>query len=54
MLTGAVLGFLYWQFYGCTEGCAITSKWYGSVFMGGIIGNLTGSMLTDILNKQRN
>jgi hypothetical protein len=25
-LFGAVAGFLYWKFFGCTEGCAIRSN----------------------------
>ena len=38
---GAVAGFLYWRFIGCTSGtCPITSKWYNSAAYGALIGIL--------------
>jgi len=40
---GAAAGWLYWHFYGCTNGCAITSSPVNSsiygAFMGGLLFN---------------
>jgi len=40
-LLGAVAGFLYWKFYGCTNGCTITGSPVNSTlymaFMGALI-----------------
>jgi hypothetical protein len=41
---GALAGFLYWRFVGCTSGsCPITSKWYNTVMYGMAMGALLGS-----------
>lgn len=38
---GAVAGFLYWRFVGCTSGtCPITSKWYNTTVYGALMGLL--------------
>lgn len=38
---GALAGFLYWRFIGCTSGtCPITSRWYNSTAYGALIGVL--------------
>ncbi|HKM92802.1 MAG TPA: DUF6132 family protein [Prolixibacteraceae bacterium] len=38
---GAVAGFLYWHFVGCSSGtCPITSRWYNSTIYGVLIGAL--------------
>lgn len=38
---GALAGFLYWRFVGCSSGtCPITSKWYNSAAYGALIGIL--------------
>jgi len=38
---GALAGFLYWRFVGCTSGtCSITSKWYNSTAYGALMGVL--------------
>lgn len=38
---GALAGFLYWRFVGCSSGtCAITSKWYNSTAYGALMGVL--------------
>lgn len=52
ILAGGVAGFLYWKSYGCTAGCTITSTWYGSVLMGGILGNLLEGMIVDFRKKE--
>ena len=47
MVVGVIAGYFYWHFYACTEGCAITSKWWASMAMGGVFGNLIGGIITD-------
>ncbi|MGB0806486.1 MAG: hypothetical protein ACPGRC_07330 [Salibacteraceae bacterium] len=53
-LLGAFIGLLYWNFYSFTEGCAITSKWYGSIIFGGLFGNFLGGLIVDIQKKYTN
>lgn len=44
IVTGGLLGFLYFYFIGCEAGsCAITSNPYSSMFMGGLLGFLVTS-----------
>ncbi len=35
---GLVGGFVYWQFWGCTDSCPIDSSWKWSLVRGGLIG----------------
>lgn len=50
---GAIAGFLYYYFIGCTSGtCAITSKPINSTIYGAIMGGLALSMLKK--DKQKN
>ena len=38
---GALLGFAYWRFIGCSSGsCGITANWHTSSLMGGLFGYL--------------
>lgn len=37
---GAVAGWAYWYWWGCTEGCAITSSPVNSSLYGGLLGAL--------------
>jgi hypothetical protein len=51
-LLGAIGGFLYWRFVGCTSGtCAIKSVWYWSTLWGAAFGYLVGDFVHDILHK---
>jgi len=51
-LFGILGGFLYWRFIGCNSGsCPITSHWHTSSVVGGIMGYLTGSIISDLLKK---
>ncbi len=51
---GAIGGFLYWKFVGCTSGtCAIKSVWYWSTLWGAVVGYLLGDMLNDLIAKIR-
>jgi hypothetical protein len=43
---GAIAGFLYWKFIGCSSGtCAITSKPFNSSLYGALMGFLVAGML---------
>ncbi|WP_346864147.1 DUF6132 family protein [uncultured Draconibacterium sp.] len=54
LVLGAIGGFLYWKFVGCTSGsCAIKSVWYWSTLWGAAVGYLIGDFITDILKKIR-
>lgn len=47
IILGAVAGFLYWKFVGCTSGsCAITSKPVNSTLYGAMMGGLTFNLFT--------
>lgn len=50
---GILAGFLYWRFVGCTSGtCAITSNWYSSSLVGGLMGYLLSDTVKDLLKKK--
>lgn len=39
--TGAIAGFLYWKYIGCSSGtCAITSKPLNSILYGALMGSI--------------
>ena len=47
---GAIAGFLYWRFVGCSSGtCPITSNWYTSV----PYGMLFGWLISDIFKSNK-
>ncbi|MBL7950363.1 MAG: hypothetical protein JNM62_01475 [Flavobacteriales bacterium] len=39
-LAGAALGWSYWYYFGCTNGCAITSSPLNSSLYGALMGGL--------------
>ena len=39
-LLGLAAGFIYWNFWGCTDSCPIDSSWKLSMLRGGIFGLL--------------
>jgi membrane associated rhomboid family serine protease len=54
LLVGAVGGFLYWRFIGCTSGtCAIKSVWYWTTLWGAAVGYLIGDFINDIIQKRK-
>jgi hypothetical protein len=54
LLAGAIGGFLYWRFVGCTSGtCAIKSVWYWSTLWGAAMGYLIGDFITDFINRKK-
>jgi hypothetical protein len=42
---GAMAGWAYWNWYGCTNGCAITGRWWTSTAYGGVMGYLLLGLL---------
>ena len=51
---GAVGGFLYWKFVGCTTGtCPIKSVWYMSTLWGTVMGYLVGDLVGDFIKKRK-
>lgn len=49
---GALAGFLYWKFVGCSSGsCAITSNPYNSTIYGAAMGGLLFSIFKNNKNK---
>lgn len=53
-LAGAIGGFLYWRFVGCTSGtCAIKSVWYYTVLWGTAMGYLLGDIILDFIKKRK-
>jgi hypothetical protein len=40
VLAGAAAGWAYWYFFGCTNGCAITSSPLNSTAYGAVMGGL--------------
>jgi len=53
LLAGAIGGFLYWKFVGCTSGtCAIKSVWYWSTLWGAAVGYLVGDFIMDFAKKR--
>lgn len=53
-VAGAIGGFLYWRFIGCTSGtCAIKSVWYWSTLWGAAVGYLAGDFIHDIIEKRK-
>lgn len=49
---GAIAGFLYWKFIGCTSGtCPIKSVWYMSTLWGTAAGYLLGDIVASIVVK---
>ena len=52
-IVGVVAGYFYWYFYAWTEGCAITSNWYGSMAIGAVFGQLIGGILEDFKPKNK-
>lgn len=52
VVLGAIAGYLYWKFVGCSSGsCAITSKPLNSTIYGAIMGGLLFSIFQKDKNK---
>lgn len=52
---GAIAGYLYWRYVGCTTGsCPITSSPVNSSLWGAVIGGLLGSILQPVSGVKNN
>jgi hypothetical protein len=52
-ITGALWGFLYWKFIGCTSGtCPIKSVWYLMTIWGTAMGYLLGDLSVNFVVKR--
>jgi len=53
-VAGAIAGFLYWRFVGCTSGsCPIQSVWYWSTLRGALAGYLIGDIVRDLVKRNK-
>lgn len=53
-LVGALGGFLYLKFIGCTSGtCQIQSVWYWTTLWGAAVGYLVGDFINDFVQKRK-
>jgi hypothetical protein len=51
-LLGLAGGFVYWQFWGCTDSCPIDSSWKLSMLRGGLIGLCLAAILQPTKSKE--
>lgn len=52
-IIGAVGGYLYWRYVGCSTGnCPITSSPINSTLWGTVMGGLSGNILQPIVSKK--
>lgn len=54
ILLGAVAGYLYYHFYGCTNGCSITGSPLNSTLYGSFMGGLLVNTFTKDTEQQQN
>ena len=53
IIAGALAGFAYWRFIGCTGGsCPITANWHTSTLMGGLLGFLVSGTGKSKINEK--
>ena len=50
---GAVIGYYYWKYYGCENGCTIKSNPRLMILYGLILGFLSGDLMKSIYLKIR-
>ncbi len=51
-ILGLAIGYAYWYFYGCVNGCTITSSWWRTSLYGILMGGLLGDMLHDQISRK--
>jgi hypothetical protein len=53
LLLGAISGFLYWKFVGCSTGtCPLKSHWYTMTLYGMLMGWLIGDLISSFSGKK--
>lgn len=50
-VAGGLAGYAWWYWYGCVEGCSITSVWWRSSAYGAVLGYLTGDLFIPQMKK---
>ncbi|MFN9710726.1 MAG: hypothetical protein ACK55K_04895 [Bacteroidota bacterium] len=53
ILLGGIAGYLYYYFWGCTEGCTISSSPINSIIYGATMGGLVNSLFKDKAQKAK-
>ncbi len=52
LVVGALCGFLYWKFVGCSTGtCPLKSHWYTMTLYGMLMGWLIGDLISSFSGK---
>jgi hypothetical protein len=52
-ILGLVGGFVYWNYWGCTDSCPIDSSWKLSALRGGVIGLCIAAMFQPMKSKEK-
>lgn len=52
-IIGIGIGYLYWDMWGCTNGCTIKSNVYLMLLYGGFFGYFIGDFIQSIINKKK-
>jgi len=53
LFLGAICGFLYWKFIGCSTGtCPLKSHWYTMTIYGTLMGWLIGDLISSFTAKK--
>lgn len=50
---GAALGYIYWYFIGCLDGCSIQSVWWRMSLWGAVMAYLLASIGIDFLKNKK-
>ncbi len=47
VIIGSIVGYTYWNFWGCTSDCAIKSQWWATILWGGLLGWVIAGFIRD-------
>lgn len=53
ILIGAIIGFMYWKFVGCENGCSIKSVWWRMTLWAAAMGGLSTNLLLEFYLKYK-
>lgn len=51
VILGGLLGYAYWFYYGCENGCSIQSVWWRMSIWGMVFAFFSGQILLDLIEK---
>ena len=54
IISGSILGFTYWNLWGCTSDCAIKSQWWATILWGGLLGWVIAGFIKDSKKEKEN